>query len=172
MPLELKPTHPLVERSGRWSQSSSDTLTASWCGASLQFVFSGRALLIRPGKRTERKDPWNGGTPMLIWTITPEGSEDSEPFIVQSADAEPLKEIILVDGDLVSPMGDCLYFVRIMLVDWASVFEVEAIVVESVSWTMHLISVTLVIEWLALGGVHQALSLLALSSPEKGVIDR
>jgi hypothetical protein len=136
MPLtELKPTHPLIERAGRWSHSSSsDTLVASWCSASLRFLFTGRPLRIRPGKRTERKDPWNGGIPTLVWIITPEGVDDLEPPVVESADAEPLKEIVLIDeGHDVPHMVDRLCCVQITLVDWASVFEVEAIVVDSVN---------------------------------------
>ena len=108
---------------------------------------------------------------MLVWTITPEGTEDSEPLVVQGADAEPLKEIVLVDGDHVSLMGDCLCCVRIMLVDWASVFEIESIVVESVSRTLRLISVALIVDYPATGRVHQALSLLAFSTSDEGVID-
>ena len=131
--IELKPTHPLIERSGRWSQSSSATLTASWCSASLRFLFSGSSLYIRPGKRTERKDRWNGGIPMLVWTITPEDSRDSEPLVVGTADAEPLKEIVFVEKGHVPLLADRVCYVQIMLVDWASVFEIEAIFVDSVS---------------------------------------
>ena len=165
---ELKPTHPFIERSGRWSRSPFDTLTASWCSASIRFLFSGRLLRIRPGKNTERKDPENGGTPMLVWTITPEGTDSSEPLVVESGDAHPFREITLIEDGHVT-LVDRPCFVQITLVDWASVFEVEAIVVESVS--LNYIPWSFVVDYSATGRVLKATLLLRVTT-KKGIIDR
>ena len=106
---------------------------------------------------------------MLVWTITPEGSDDSEPLVVENADAEPLQDIVLVDEDHL--LADRLCCVQIMMVDWASVFEIEAIVVESVSPDVRFISVALVFDCPATGRVYRALPLRYTTSVE-GVIDR
>jgi len=94
---------------------------------------------------------------MLLWTITPEGAEDSEPLVTESEDAEALKELVLVDESRVPLLVDrvCVisenvtHFsdhsinwqarvrvccVQIMLVDWA---EIDAIVVEYESVSDH-----------------------------------
>jgi hypothetical protein len=79
---------------------------------------------------------------MLVWTITPEGSEDSTPLVFENADAEPLQDIVLIDKD--HPLADRLCCVQIMMVDWASVFEIQAIIIDSVesqpefSYMLHL----------------------------------
>jgi len=139
MTVELKPTHPHIKRSGHWCRSSSTTLL----GAVHPFAFCFLADRYEFVPENAR-NAWNGGIPMLLWTIIPEGAEDSEPLVIESADAEPLNDLVLVDESRVPLLADRVCCVQIMLIDWASVFEIEVIAVESVSQTPSFISVALV----------------------------
>src|SRR4051812_20957442 len=95
---ELKPTDARFEYSGRWLRSPSGTMSASWCSAALHFLCSSSAVRIRTGGGTLRKNPWNGGTPMLAWSVhvVDSGTRDSGPPIATDAtDAVPFQELCL-----------------------------------------------------------------------------
>jgi hypothetical protein len=73
---------------------------------------------------------------MLVWTMSEYGKHDTAPPVFGTADAEPFREIILFEEKTTtSPLPRCddWYRLDITLVDWASVIEIDAIVVDSVS---------------------------------------
>lgn len=127
----LKPSSPRFHLSGRWAQPSPDatSLVASWCGASISFLLSGKFLRLRTGSRTERKDSFNGGTSMLACSVR-SFSQDKEE-VTTTYDCASSQEITLLDVD--SLAGHALPVkITITLIDWASVLELEDIVVDSV----------------------------------------
>ncbi|TFY63662.1 hypothetical protein EVJ58_g3128 [Rhodofomes roseus] len=132
----LKPTSNKFRRLGRWARASpvSDAIVASWCGASISFLFSGSYLSIRTGERTGRKDSFNGGTPMIACTISAYPRRKTGPGIdndqVNTYDCGPSQEVILVDADTLIT-GALPVRLTLTLVDWASVFELDNIIVDS-----------------------------------------
>ncbi|KAG6900465.1 hypothetical protein C0993_010183 [Termitomyces sp. T159_Od127] len=117
---------PFIERSGRWQASDNGALLASWCGASLKFIHTGRTLSIKTGPQTERKDRFNGGTLMVACVI----SQDSEGEEIALYDFEPsqTKELFVARSE------DEVWkrrTVELTLIDWASVLEIEAFMVPS-----------------------------------------
>lgn len=114
--------------SGRWVRGLNGSLSASWASSSLSFVFSGTILEILPGALTERKDQWNGGIPMIaIWTGKDENSITSNQPPWKVCDVEAGSGVILVQT-----MATSETYVRIMMIDWASVFEIGALLVDEV----------------------------------------
>ncbi|KAH9911169.1 uncharacterized protein B0H18DRAFT_1129075 [Fomitopsis serialis] len=132
----LKPTSNKFRRLGRWTMASpyADSLAASWCGASISFCFSGSYLSIRTGSRTERKDSFNGGTPMIACSVSArsEGGGDSSTNEnqVKTYDCGPSQEVVLVDEDTPTARPVPVK-ITLTLVDWASVFELESVVVDN-----------------------------------------
>jgi hypothetical protein len=126
---EVKPTHEAITYRGRWRRSENSSMIASWCGASLGFLFNGSTLRIRAGILTERKDADNGGIPMLAWSVS-EGSDVPTSSTVKTADASRGQEIILVER---KENERNVLRVELTMVDWASIFELDALIVDSVS---------------------------------------
>ncbi|KAF5378816.1 hypothetical protein D9615_007015 [Tricholomella constricta] len=120
---ELRPAgiHAL-QRAGQWQATSSGSLVAYWSGASLKFLYTGRALSILTGPLTERKDRFNGGTPMLACVISGHTKEN----VTTLYDAGPLQIIQLYTLETESQADNALT-IELTLIDWASVFELEAI---------------------------------------------
>jgi hypothetical protein len=85
----------------------------------------GRSLYNVTGARTERKDPYNEGTPMLAYTI----SDDGLTTLMKTFDAEASTRIVLLAE---SQTLATRRVVELNMIDWASILELEAIVVESV----------------------------------------
>jgi len=119
---------PLSGRFGRWTISSSGSLTASWSSACLEFFFTGTKLAIIIGENTERKDKENGGTQMLS-ILT--GSTKQEALLNRSswrvADPQPCSEVLIFDR-----VDRERTFVRIVLIDWASKLEVDTFILDEV----------------------------------------
>ncbi|KAF8574097.1 hypothetical protein K439DRAFT_1642445 [Ramaria rubella] len=130
-PIELSPAKIQVfQCSGRWEATSSGSLVSSWCGASIRFLYCGQALCIRAGSLTERKDKYNGGTPMLACTVSNDlGEGDTVTY-----DIEALQTIPLYTGELGPNMPEDgtthnrPRTIELVMIDWASVFELEAII--------------------------------------------
>ncbi|KAH9933811.1 uncharacterized protein B0H18DRAFT_1207961 [Fomitopsis serialis] len=86
---------------------------------------------MRTGSRTERKDSLNGGTPTIACSIVARPTTDGDPSAyVKTYDCKPSQEVVLVHTDTA--------FARILpvkitltLIDWASVFELESIILDS-----------------------------------------
>lgn len=128
----LGPNSPKIHYSGRWVRPSPDATsrTAFWCGASISLLFSGKFLRLRTGPRTERKDSFNGGTPMIACSVYP-FNQDAGGEEATTYDCGPSQEITLLDANSfaaqVLPVK-----VTVTLIDWASVFELEGIIVDCV----------------------------------------
>ena len=128
----LGPNSPKFRLSGRWVQPSLDagSRTASWCGASISLLFSGKFLRLRTGPRTERKDAFNGGTPMIACSVAP-FNQDAGREEATTYDCGPSQEITLLDANSLATQVLPVK-VTITLIDWASVFELESIIVDCV----------------------------------------
>lgn len=117
-----------IALSGRWIHGLEGSLSTSWASSSLSFVFSGTTLEILPGASTERKDRWNGGTPMIaIWVGRDESSIASHQPPWKVSDVEAGTSVALVQNVAMAET-----YVRVMMIDWASVFELEALLVDEV----------------------------------------
>jgi hypothetical protein len=96
---DVHPAGPYpLERSGRWQAPYTGSLVASWCGASVRFLYTGRSLSIRAElglSRTERKDRFNGGTPMIACVV----SEDTQDDVVGLYDMEASQTIQLFSAN-------------------------------------------------------------------------
>jgi len=130
-PFSVPLNHPDLIYEGRWSpkahtkpeQSVTEqpvTLAAQWASSSVSLLFTGNSLKIKCGEDTARIDKDNGDTRTLLWTID---NEASEPVEAQAGET-----ITIYEG--VPKEAPCL--VKIILVDWASVFNLSEILVESV----------------------------------------
>ncbi|KAJ7474689.1 SGNH hydrolase-type esterase domain-containing protein [Mycena latifolia] len=109
--------------SSRWEYSDNGAIWSAWAGSSIKFYTHNHlsSLFIRIGPKTERKDRWNGGTPMFAVSVTKFASPnpvietktfDAEPGIVLQLWEEPIKEC----------------YVEITLIDWASILEIDAFI--------------------------------------------
>ncbi|KAG5654544.1 hypothetical protein H0H81_000069 [Sphagnurus paluster] len=131
MTIELHPANvPQTYRSGRWQATPSGSLVAYWCGASLKFRYTGRELTIRTGVLTERKDRLNGGTPMFSVCISGACTDSDEP-IVRMHDAGPSEMIQVYCAAETDEIAAHEVTIEITLIDWASVFELDAILTTS-----------------------------------------
>jgi hypothetical protein len=147
-------THPFICRRGRWQHDSTkDSITASWSSARLEFIFRGDSIYFQPGANTRRIDRWNGGTPTILWTsrdtthtadVNPLANDDAETHTssTNSTDAFSNRGIINLDpvtDDTLLEIYSCekagvrTYYIQIILIDWASVVELNAIFIRGVS---------------------------------------
>ena len=138
--IELSPNISQFHRSGRWTQTNSGSLVASWASASLSFVLASSSLSIRLGPKTSHKYTFSGNSTTLICTISnANGSHDHHdqhhisipagPQVLSFSDAKP-GLLSLFDRPELEDGQQRL--VEISLVDWSSVVEVVSIVVDSV----------------------------------------
>ncbi|KAK7467402.1 hypothetical protein VKT23_004457 [Stygiomarasmius scandens] len=124
---EVSPRSPLFRLSGRWTApSSGSAIIAFWSGSSVSFLFQGSSLQLRTGPSTVRKDRFNGGTPMIACAV-----ESTSNSSISTYDAQGTDIITLIDEGFLSSHGAGPYAVHITLIDWASVFEIEAFLVSS-----------------------------------------
>ncbi|EIM81747.1 uncharacterized protein STEHIDRAFT_172009, partial [Stereum hirsutum FP-91666 SS1] len=131
--LELSPSHPLFRRSGRWTQTSTGSLIASWSGASVSFTCrasSTSAVRIRMGALTQRKDRENGGTPMIACSVS--GADGQRLVLTREPLCGDPVLTLLKESDLLRGVSkDGTLDVTITMIDWASVLELETIVFET-----------------------------------------
>ncbi|KAF8902597.1 hypothetical protein CPB84DRAFT_1775764 [Gymnopilus junonius] len=114
-------------RLGRWLAGKSGSLYASWSSASLSFLFTGSKLSLSIGSNTERKDKANGGTHMIaVLAGATEEAALLKPENWRTFDPEPSSLITFFDGTLRQEKT----YVRIMLIDWASTFELDAFIID------------------------------------------
>ncbi|KAJ6515651.1 hypothetical protein C8R45DRAFT_214896 [Mycena sanguinolenta] len=119
----FSPVSPLFKRSGRWfvaPSSAAGSISASWAGASITFLFKGTILQLQTGPSTERRDRFNGGTPLIACSIESPSGTTTETYNPDGSQLITLFESVLTD-DLNQPRIIC-----VTLIDWASIFEVEA----------------------------------------------
>ncbi|PPQ74394.1 hypothetical protein CVT26_000945 [Gymnopilus dilepis] len=118
---------PASARSGRWLEGPSGSLYASWSSASLSFLFTGSKLDLSIGEQTERKDRLNGGTRMIaVITGATEDEALRKPESWKALDPEPSSMVSIFDGTKLLEKK----FVQITLIDWASTFELDALVTD------------------------------------------
>ncbi|KAG6910396.1 hypothetical protein DXG01_010751 [Tephrocybe rancida] len=122
----LPASSPSIERSGRWHTSKTGSLIASWCGASLKFLHTGQSLSIKVGPLTERKDRFNGGTPMLACVIS-QSSKDEEVMLLDFEPSQTLELFVAKTEEDASKQR----VVELTLIDWASILEIEAFICPS-----------------------------------------
>ncbi|KAJ3560026.1 hypothetical protein NP233_g11100 [Leucocoprinus birnbaumii] len=87
------------------------------------FLFSGSALNIRFGPKTQRKDRWNGGTMMLEVSVSPSRSDSKDECDIARQyrfDAQP-------DFIFSVPLIGEKCVIGITLIDWASAIEISSI---------------------------------------------
>lgn len=143
--LELSPSRQdLFRHSGRWSETSSGSLLASWSGASISFAcLSSRitSVHIRTGRQTERKDSDNGGTKMLAWTISPSSTGKQ---LTRTCDAAETTSgtITLLDTQYLSALAEdeTVLTITVTMIDWASALELEAILFDTVRQTVSCVN--------------------------------
>ncbi|KAF4612861.1 hypothetical protein D9613_011150 [Agrocybe pediades] len=120
---------PPSARRGRWLSSPTESLSTSWSSSCLEFFYTGSKLTLCVGQNTERKDKNNGGTPMLaIQTGSTAQVASQDPTTWKTFDPQPGSDILIFDQ--VSHLRHTQIFVRIVMIDWASNFEVDAIVLD------------------------------------------
>ncbi|CCM05791.1 uncharacterized protein FIBRA_08024 [Fibroporia radiculosa] len=121
--IELAATSRLTI-SSRWKKTSEGSLLSAWSGSSIRFIYSGSALELKFGSRTERKDRWNGGTQMLECSVIPTTSRSSD------LRREQIRRFDAELGFVFSlPLIGEKCTVCVTHIDWASVVEVESFLV-------------------------------------------
>ncbi|KAH9969830.1 SGNH hydrolase-type esterase domain-containing protein [Russula dissimulans] len=120
--IPLSPNLPQFRRSGRWSQTDSGSLVASWASASISFILSSSTLSISLGPQTERLYSDTSTTLVCSLVHTDQSTQiltfsHTEPGVLHLFDR-------LKDGQQ--------KLVEITLVLWSSVIELVSINVDAV----------------------------------------
>lgn len=113
----------------RWRATPEGALVASWAGQSLAFRFHGSQLQLKTGPSTVRKDKDNGDIPTIainVWKN--EHRVGLPPDEVYTHDAFSTETPISV-FDESKPVQAIL---EVVLVDWASEFELSGLLVDEV----------------------------------------
>jgi hypothetical protein len=131
--IELTPNLPQFRRSGRWTQTDSGSLIASWASASISFILASSSLSIRLGPQTES----GGSSTTLVCTVSdPAGGHDLHQHFLSIPTGTWILTFPDVEPGLLSlfdrPEDGQQKLVEITLVDWSSVLELVSIVVDSV----------------------------------------
>ena len=136
--IELSPNFSQFHRSGRWTQTDSGSLIASWASASISFILTSSSLSIRLGPQTTQKYTSGGSSTALVCSISNlVGSHDhhdqyhlSTPSITQVLTFSDVEPGLL---SLFDRLGDGEHkLVEITLVDWSYVLELASVVVDNV----------------------------------------
>jgi hypothetical protein len=135
--IELTPNLPQFRRSGRWTQTDSNALFASWASASISFVLASSSLSIRLGPRTKDISGLDEAT--LVCTLSnPLGSHNDDHRRLQN----PNDDTRVLTFSNVEPGVLSLFdrldngqkrIVEITLVHWSCELELVSIVVDRVS---------------------------------------
>ena len=136
--IELSPNISQFHRSGRWTQTDSGSLIASWASASISFILTSSSLSIRLGPQTTQKYILGGSSTTLVCSISnPAGSHDNDD---QNHISIPNSAQILTFSDvepgllsLFDRLGEGEQKrVEIALVDWSYALELVSVVVDNV----------------------------------------
>jgi len=138
--IELTANLPQFRRSGRWTQTDSGSLIASWASASISFVLASSSnLSIRLGSRTSHKYTFSNSTTLVCTISDATGGHGyhnrhhlSIPISPQVLSFPNVKPGLLSLFDRLELEDGQQKLVEIALVDWSSVVEVVSIVVDSV----------------------------------------
>jgi len=121
----LKPVD-CIATGTRWLLGPEGSFNASWAGQSLAFMFTGSLLKLKVGSNTMRKDPDNGRTPMIAIS-TAAAYNATNLWDAPTFDPCAGDELTVVDSK-----ESIKTVVQLMLIDWASAFELEALITDSV----------------------------------------
>ena len=143
--VELTPNLPQFRRSGRWTQTDSGSIIASWASASISFVLASSSnLSIRLGPKTSHKYTFSNSTTLVCTISDATGSHDhhdrhhlSIPTSPQILSFPNVKPGLLSLFDRLELEDGQQKLVEIALVDWSSVVEVVSIAVDSVGIPFH-----------------------------------
>ncbi|CEL52650.1 hypothetical protein RSOLAG1IB_05855 [Rhizoctonia solani AG-1 IB] len=115
-----------VKLEGRWvCDYEARSLMTAWAGSSISFIFSGTNLKLVCGERTERKDKWNGGVPMLAVSMIPDSaSVPRSQYKWTMLDPQSGSTLHLIEKEEATPSE---ILVKVMMVDWASQFELKCL---------------------------------------------
>ncbi|KIY52250.1 hypothetical protein FISHEDRAFT_69941 [Fistulina hepatica ATCC 64428] len=130
--VRLVPSDPRFQLSGRWEKSPAGSITAYWCGASISFIFQGPFLSVVTGTHTERKNEYNGGTPMFVCSVIALSDYLSFRDASQSMtkhDAHGQENIVVYRRANVNDVQPML--IELTMIDWASVLQIDAFMVRS-----------------------------------------
>ena len=135
--IELTPNLPQFRRSGRWTQTDSGSLIASWASASISFILASSSLSIRLGPQTEHKYTFSGSSTTLVCTVSdPVGGHDLHQHFLSIPTGTGILTFPDVEPGLLSlfdrPEDGQQKLEEITLVNWSSVLELVSIVVDSV----------------------------------------
>ncbi|KAF8323688.1 hypothetical protein DL93DRAFT_2151027 [Clavulina sp. PMI_390] len=115
--------------SSRWEPLENGGIVASWAGQSIAFNFSGSSLSLKIGGATERREKTSGKTPMIAISFPPHSESPLIP-----ADVKDMRTFDPTAGEVISLIQNKAgteTTIRLILIDWASTFELEAIVINS-----------------------------------------
>jgi len=136
--IELSPNLSQFHCSGRWTQTDSGSLIASWASASISFILASSSLSIRLGPQTTQKYTFGGSSTTLVCSISnPVGNHDHHdqyhPSISNSTQVLTFSGVEPGLLFLFDRPGDGQHkLVEITLVDWSYVLELASVVVDSV----------------------------------------
>jgi hypothetical protein len=138
--IELSPNLPQFRPSGRWTQTDSGSLIASWASASISFILTSSSLSIRLGPQTTHKYTFGGNSTTLICALSDPAASSSHNPHHQNHLSIPASTQILTFPDVESGVltlfdhleGGQQKLVEITLVDWSSDLELVSVVVDSV----------------------------------------
>jgi hypothetical protein len=140
--IELSPNLPQFRRSGRWTQTDSGSLVASWASASISFILTSSSLSIRLGPKTAHKYTFGGNSTTLVCALSDPAASTSSSHNPhhQSHLSIPASTQVLTYPDVepgVLTLFDRLEdgqqkLVEVTLVDWSSDLELVSVVVDSV----------------------------------------
>ncbi|KAE9397340.1 hypothetical protein BT96DRAFT_995814 [Gymnopus androsaceus JB14] len=138
--ITLSPSSPSFKATGRWTIKEG-SIFSSWSGSSLRFMYQSKGNIdsrvsIVTGASTERKDQFNGGTPMICVSVSEMNSGSQFTRINQQTydvgDIGIRSIPILTDV----PM-DTVRLVKVTLIDWASLLEIQSIVIGEYDQAWH-----------------------------------
>lgn len=115
--------------SGRWVHNANGSISTSWTGSSLSFRFSGNSLELACGENTERKDKWNGDVPMIAISINPTEPTTRKQNVWTAYDVEAGAKLCLPQNQ---ERGAPSVTVHVMMIDWASTYELQYVIVDQV----------------------------------------
>ncbi|KAJ6629330.1 hypothetical protein B0H10DRAFT_1986672 [Mycena sp. CBHHK59/15] len=130
----------LLTLSNRWEYSANGAIWSAWAGASIKFSFSGHSsppssLFMRLGPKTQRKDRWNGGTPMFAVTVSPTPNSQPSAVTTETFDGEAGAIACIWNAPsgaerLAVGWAPERYLVEIVLIDWASILEIDGFITD------------------------------------------
>lgn len=123
---------PAGQWRGRWFPGGqTGSMKATWTSASISFFFTGTHLSFQVGNLTQRKDKDNGGTPMLAVLTGPTKKDVLGKHPTKSrwrsVDPQPGSAVVIfgegTEDQQAASEAEFKTFVRIVMIDWASIFE-------------------------------------------------